>query len=138
MRRFAFSAVHCSFHCDTVSGIVGRPHKSSSEMGSGSFTFCEITALHTACDQLALFCIAQKWVVALERVLWEESVLEWATRMLDFCEECSEKTLYNEKKRENAIEREKRKRKYTAIHPPVVARTTDFLLRKKVVWYTGG
>ena len=107
-------------------------------MGSGSFTFCEITALHTACDQLALFCIAQKWVVALKRVLWEELVLEWATRMLDFCEECSEKTLYNEKKRENAIEREKRKRKYTAIHPPVVARTTDFLLRKKVVWYTGG
>jgi hypothetical protein len=56
-----------------------------------------INALHTACDQLALFCIAQKWVVALERVLWEELVLEWATWMLDFCEECSEKTLYNEK-----------------------------------------
>ena len=27
---------------------------------------------------------------------------------------------------------------FAEIHPPVVARTTDFLLRKKVVWYTGG
>ena len=27
---------------------------------------------------------------------------------------------------------------FAEIHPPVVERTTDFLLRKKVVWYTGG